>query len=136
MTKLDLFCLQMTEKQAISSNNLHFCFSALLLRTPSRSQAYFTHVDPDGVLRLRLLNAGQLHGIYDKYDIGHYIYIYDIIYNPTTMYVCVHMYVYVCVHVCNICMCVHVCVRVCVCACVSENLCGLGPLRLFQVIRQ
>ena len=41
MTKLDLFCLQMTEKQAISSNNLHFCFSALLLRPPSRSQAYF-----------------------------------------------------------------------------------------------
>ena len=25
------------------SNNLHFCFSALLLRPPSRSQAYFNH---------------------------------------------------------------------------------------------
>ena len=66
MTKLDLFCLQMTEKQAISSNNLHVCspFAA------SVSIAGIFQPLPDGVLRLRLLNDGQLlRSIYDKYDI-------------------------------------------------------------------
>ena len=86
------------------------------------------------------------------YNIQSYDYIY-------VCHVCVYMYVCMCACVCvcvcvracvyicmyvRACMCVRACVRACVlacvracvCACVRAEWCGLGPLRLFQVIRQ
>ena len=55
------------------ASNIIQQLTLLLLRSPfaaSVSIAGIFHPLPDGVLRLRLLNAGQLRSIYDKYDIG------------------------------------------------------------------
>ena len=54
------------------ASNIIQQLTLLLLRSPfaaSVSIAGIFQPLPDGVLRLRLLNAGQLRSIYDKYDI-------------------------------------------------------------------